>query len=113
MYGQKMKPVFRCWKCNEILVKAINNRGLIKSQVTFFEGDQLIARCKRCGENNVLPITMNKTQFSQPKLTIPVSKNNLRKSVAKKTILSYNNISSGEKLIDKDRNSRKSKGPGK
>ena len=112
---ERMESVYKCWKCNETLVKASSGkRGLIKSQVAFFDGDQLIGRCKKCGENNILPITIGETKFAEPKLTIPVPSKNLRKSVDRKPIRHYNNINSRKNLIKpKDINSKRSKSPGK
>ena len=74
---QNMSTLVRCWKCGEPLIKLGKNEGLIKSQLIFFKSEQLIARCKRCKEHNVLPLFLDKSQamIREPKLTIPLEKN--------------------------------------
>lgn len=91
MIEDKMLTSVKCWNCGEPIVKSHVSKGLIKSQLIFFEGNQLIARCKKCKQNNVLPMTINKSQLPEPKLMISIAKEKNNKPLAKSSIGMYNN----------------------
>jgi len=105
MADENFQVSYRCWNCNTPLVKSNGKRGLIKSQVLFFENNRLISKCKQCKENNVLPMVIQSND-RQPKLTVPIKKTILHKGLVKKKKVSI--IKSGsENLYSKGKGSGK------
>ena len=90
-----------CWNCNATIVKGDINAGLMKSQVAFIANGELIARCKVCKSDNVLPYKL--TYSKDPVVNLYVMKDAAIIKGRKKPEVCTNRVSSGKIIITKQK----------